>query len=242
MEGRDKLPGHVAIVMDGNGRWAQQRGLPRTEGHHQGVEAMRRIVEACLRRGIARLTLFAFSTENWSRPKNEINTLRKLFSSEIRNNLKSMRENGVQVKFVGQIDRFKEDLLGRMRKMEDVTADNSSLLLAIALNYSGRWDITNAVRQLAASGCDLKQLDQEQLESALAVPPVDLVIRTSGEMRLSNFLLWQSAYAELHFCPTLWPDFGPDDLDAALADYADRERRYGGIGASAALWPERVCG
>ena len=239
----DRTPGHVAIVMDGNGRWAQQRGLPRTEGHRRGIQAVRRTMEACVGRGVARLTLFAFSTENWSRPKSEINMLLKLFAAGIRSNLKAMGENGVQVNFVGQLDRFGDELGTQMRRMEDATAGNSSLLLAVALNYSGRWDIVNAVHRLAASGCDLAGIDQQRFERELSVPPADLVIRTSGEMRLSNFLLWQSAYAELHFCPTLWPDFGADDLDAALADYASRERRYGGIGRQEPDWLEQqACG
>ncbi|MCY4325219.1 MAG: polyprenyl diphosphate synthase [Betaproteobacteria bacterium] len=238
----DKLPGHVAIVMDGNGRWARQRGLPRTEGHRRGIQAVRKVVAGCARRNIARLTLFAFSTENWSRPKAEISTLFKLFAAGIRDNLKEMGENGVQVKFVGQLDRFGAELGVQMRRMEEETAANSSLLLTVALNYSGRWDIVNAVQRLAASGCDCTQVTEQLFERELAVPPADLVIRTSGEMRLSNFLLWQSAYAELHFCPSLWPDFAEDDLDAALADYAGRERRYGGIGTAALPEQEQACG
>ena len=240
MNSRDKLPGHVAIVMDGNGRWARSRGLPRTEGHRRGIQAVRRTVEDCARRGIVRLTLFAFSTENWSRPQSEISILFKLFASGIRSNLEAMAENGVQVRFVGELERFGKGLNSQMRRMEEATAGNSSLLLTVALNYSGRWDIVNAVRRLAAAGCDLSQVTEQQFERELSVPPADLVIRTSGEMRLSNFLLWQSAYAELHFCPALWPDFGSGDLDAALTDYAGRERRYGGIDAEA--WPEQVCG
>ena len=222
-----RLPRHVAIVMDGNGRWAKRRHMPRVAGHKQGVEALRRVVQACLDRGIQVLTVFAFSSENWSRPAEEVSGLMQLLGVALSREVPSLNKNGVRVFFPGE----REGLLARVAQgldeAERASAGNTRLQLNVCFNYGGRWDIVQAAKRLAAQG---QEITESSLSGALAlshVPDPDLLIRTGGEMRISNFLLWQSAYTEFYFTPCLWPDFDEAALDAALADYAARERRFG---------------
>jgi len=228
------IPAHVAIVMDGNGRWAKKRRRPRTFGHQAGLKALRKIVEHCGRLGVAELTVFAFSSENWNRPKNEVNRLMELFMRALDKETRELHEAGVRVRFVGDIDAFAPELRERVHQAEELTRANDRLLLNVAASYGGRWDIVNAAQQLAAevAGGRLcgKDIDENLFASKLALAgsrDPDLFIRTGGEMRISNFLLWQSAYSELFFSPVLWPDFGPEALDEAIAAYRSRERRFG---------------
>ena len=225
-----RLPRHVAIIMDGNGRWARHRGLPRPMGHREGARAVRRVVEACHRRGIEALTLFAFSSENWRRPSGEVNLLLELFMNTLRAETERLHRNNVRLRLIGERSAFPARLRRSIAHAEDLTAGNDGLDLVVAANYGGRWDILQAVRQLLATGCTPQALTEERLAAHLSLaelPEPDLFIRTGGEQRLSNFLLWQLAYSELHFTPRLWPDFAEADLDAALADYARRQRRFG---------------
>jgi undecaprenyl diphosphate synthase len=228
------IPAHVAIVMDGNGRWARKRRRPRTFGHQAGLKALRKIVEHCGRLGIAELTVFAFSSENWKRPKSEVNRLMELFMRALDKETRELHENGVRVRFVGDLEAFAPELRERVRQAEELTRNNDRLALNVAASYGGRWDIVNAARNLARDVADGKlqpaDIDENVFASRLALAgsrDPDLFIRTGGEMRISNFLLWQSAYAELFFSPVLWPDFGPDALDEAIAMYRSRERRFG---------------
>jgi len=220
--------------MDGNGRWARKRRRPRSFGHQAGLKALRKIVEHCGRLGIAELTVFAFSSENWNRPKNEVNRLMELFMRALDKETRELHEAGVRVRFVGNIDAFAPELRERVHRAEALTASNDRLLLNVAASYGGRWDIVNAAQQLAAdvAGGKLRSedIDETTFASRLALAgsrDPDLFIRTGGEMRISNFLLWQSAYSELFFSPVLWPDFGPEALDEAVAAYRSRERRFG---------------
>ncbi len=229
-----RLPGHVAIIMDGNGRWARQRGLPRTAGHRAGVKSVRAAVEESVRQGVRVLTLFAFSSENWRRPATEVAVLLQLFMSTLRGEVRRLNENGVQLRVVGERSAFPEKLRQRIAEAEAQTAGNSSLILQIAANYGGRWDITQAARRLAeavAAG-DLapEAIDEAALTSRLSfadIPDPDLFIRTGGEQRLSNFLLWQCAYTELYFTDLLWPEFDANAYGRALKEYAGRQRRFG---------------
>ncbi len=224
------LPRHVAVIMDGNGRWARQRHRPRAFGHQAGVRATRRLVEHSLQRGIAHLTLFAFSSENWQRPGEEVGALMNLFMQALEKQTEELNRAGVRMHFVGDLERFAESLQQRMREAERITAPNRAMHLHIALNYGGRWDITQAAARLAREG---RAINEENLAACLAMadaPDPDLIIRTSGEQRLSNFLLWQAAYSELWFTPVLWPDFDRQHLDEALAWYAGRQRRFGKLG------------
>jgi len=232
-----RLPRHVAIIMDGNGRWAKQRHLPRTAGHHAGVNAVRKTVEYCARSGIAALTLFAFSSENWRRPHEEVSVLMGLFLSTLEKETQKLHQNNVRLRIVGDRSAFSPELQARMAAAERMTAANSGLNLAIAANYGGRWDITQAARQLAqrvaAGTLAAEDLTEQKLEELLCLadqPEPDLFIRTGGEQRISNFLLWQLAYTELYFTPVLWPDFDEQVLAEAFADYAGRERRFGYTG------------
>jgi undecaprenyl diphosphate synthase len=237
ISGKRKLPSHIAIVMDGNGRWAENRNRPRTLGHQAGLKALRRIVEHCGRLGIPELTIFAFSSENWNRPRNEVNRLMDLFMKALDKEAGELHENGVKLCFIGDLTAFSAEMQDSIGRAVQRTCDNQRLRLNIAVNYGGRWDIVQAARALA-SACQRGELDATELdETALADRLMlsgrsdpDLFIRTGGEMRISNFLLWQSAYTEFHFTPTLWPDFSPDSLDAALEDYLTRERRFGRTG------------
>lgn len=228
-------PRHVAIIMDGNGRWAKARGLPRNLGHRQGVDAVRETVRACRRLGIQYLTLYAFSSENWKRPAAEVAGLMELLRLFIRRELDELLRNGVRIRMIGDRSRLAADIVALIDDAEARTRDNAVLTLTIALSYSGQDEIVEACRriaeQVAAGQLRPQQISAPMLEQYLqtaGMPDPDLVIRTSGEQRLSNFLLWQSAYSELVFVDKLWPDFTPDDLAAAVGQFHKRERRYGG--------------
>lgn len=221
----------VAIIMDGNGRWAEQRGLAVAEGHREGTRALRRTVEAAIDLGVESLAVYAFSTENWTRPLDEVEDLMAIFGETIERELPDLAREGVRVRFVGRRDRAPETLLHQMETLETETANNDRLRLWICFDYGGRAEIAEAVRRIAASGVDPDEIDEELIAGNLnepEMPDPDLLIRTSGELRISNFLLWQLAYSELVFTETLWPDFGADDLRAALDQFAQRRRRFGG--------------
>jgi undecaprenyl diphosphate synthase len=228
------VPRHVAIIMDGNGRWAKQRLLPRVAGHRKGVEAVRGVVRACLERGVEYLTLFAFSSENWRRPAEEVSILMDLFLRALEQEVAKLDENGIRFKVVGDTSRFDPRIRELIAAGESLTARNSRLTLSIAANYGGRWDIAQAARRYFALNPEALREDAgartEAIEPFLAMayaPEPDLFIRTGGEQRISNFLLWQLAYTELHFTDLLWPDFDAAALDAAIAWYQARERRFG---------------
>ena len=221
----------VAIIMDGNGRWAKRRGLPTAAGHRAGARTVRRIVEAAIDLGIHDLSIFAFSTENWSRPREEVDALMDIFAETIERELPDLTQQGVCVRFIGRRDRAPEELRRRMAAMEDRTELNSRLNLWVAFDYGGRAELVEAARRLVESGVEAQEIDENVFAANLYAPELpdpDLVIRTSGELRVSNFLLWQLAYAELTFVDKLWPDFGPRDLQQALSEYASRRRRFGG--------------
>jgi undecaprenyl diphosphate synthase len=231
------LPQHVAVVMDGNGRWAKKRFLPRTAGHKAGVKATRRLVELCAIKGIAALTLFAFSSENWSRPDQEVSSLMSLFVSTLNSEINKLHEQGVRICFIGDRTRFSENLQKSIAAAEEKTAANTRLKLNIAANYGGRWDIVNAVRSLSRKLADGDisegQITEQAFTRELCLvdqPEPDLFIRTGGEQRISNFLLWQIAYTELFFTDTLWPEFNDAAFDEALYWYATRQRRFGKTG------------
>jgi undecaprenyl diphosphate synthase len=229
-----ELPRHVAIIMDGNGRWAQRRRLPRIAGHRRGADAVRATVRACVERGIEYLTLFAFSSENWRRPAEEVALLMKLFKSALENEVEQLHGNGVRVKVVGDTQRFDPQIRALIERADKLTAQNRRLTLTIAANYGGRWDILQAMtRLLRESSSSLDRVDEELVTPYLAMsyaPEPDLFIRTGGEQRISNFLLWQLAYTELYFTDLLWPDFDAAALDEAIASYRRRERRFGRTG------------
>jgi undecaprenyl diphosphate synthase len=217
--------------MDGNGRWARRRGLPVAAGHRAGTRALRRTVEAAIDLGVESLTVYAFSTENWARPPDEVDALMELFDETIDRELRDLAEQGVRTRFMGRRERASEALQAKMALLEEETAANERLQLWVAFDYGGRAEIVDAARRLVESGVDPEEVDEELIASHLYAPELpdpDLLIRTSGELRISNFLLWQLAYAELVFVDTLWPDFGEDDLRRALEDYARRRRRFGG--------------
>ena len=228
---RDDLARSVAIIMDGNGRWAQRQGLSVAEGHRAGTRAVRRAVEAAIELGIDSLTIYAFSTENWMRPEDEVEDLIEIFGETIDRELPDLCKEGVRARFIGRRDRVPEWLRERMANLESETAANTQLDLWIALDYGGRAELVDAARRLVADGVAPGDVDEEALAVRLyaaELPDPDLLIRTSGELRISNFLLWQLAYAELIFVETLWPDFGEADLRSALEEYAQRRRRFGG--------------
>jgi undecaprenyl diphosphate synthase len=221
----------VAIIMDGNGRWAEQRGLPVAEGHRAGTRALRRTVEASIDLGVESLAVYAFSTENWSRPVDEVEDLMEIFGETIERELPDLAKEGVRVRFVGRRDRAPASLLAQMEQLEAETAENDRLRLWICFDYGGRAELVEAARRVARSVVDPEEIDEELLRDNLydpEMPDPDLLIRTSGELRISNFLLWQLAYAELVFVDTLWPDFGVEQLRSALDAYAGRRRRFGG--------------
>jgi len=230
------MPRHVAIIMDGNGRWAAAHGLPRVEGHRRGVEALRRTVRAAGELGIAVLTIFSFSSENWSRPPSEIRDLMGLLRRFIRNDLADLHKNNVQVRIIGERDGLDRDVLLLLQEAEDLTRDNDGLTLVVAFNYGARQEIANAARRLAIEVAQ-GRLSAENISPDLLagyfhapdIPDPDVIIRTSGEQRLSNFLLWQAAYSELVFVPINWPDFDRPALESAIAEYRRRERRFGGL-------------
>ena len=224
---RESLPRHVAIVMDGNGRWAQRRGQPRAMGHRAGVKVVRRILRAAHKAGVEALTLFAFSQENWKRPETEVKLLIQLFVRTLGRELDAMHRNGVRIRFIGDRSGFPESLREEMQRAERNTAANPGVKLSIAVGYGGQWDIVQAAQSLAEAG---QPITAEGIESRLqtaGLPEPDLMIRTGGEQRISNFLLWQLAYTELYFCDTLWPDFGEAEFRQAVDWYAGRERRFG---------------
>jgi undecaprenyl diphosphate synthase len=221
----------VAIIMDGNGRWAKRRRLPTAAGHRAGARTVRKIVEAAIDLGIHDLTVFAFSTENWSRPQDEVAALMEIFAETIERELPDLAEQGVRVRFIGRRDRAPEPLRVRMAAMEDRTELNTRLNLWVAFDYGGRAELVEAARRLVDSGVEAREIDENVFAANLYAPELpdpDLLIRTSGELRISNFMLWQLAYAELVFVDSLWPDFDARDLRAALAEYAQRRRRFGG--------------
>ncbi|NNM96274.1 MAG: di-trans,poly-cis-decaprenylcistransferase [Candidatus Dormibacteraeota bacterium] len=218
--------------MDGNGRWARQRGLRRSAGHRAGIRAIRQVMAAADQAGVHCLTLYAFSTENWSRPRYEVATLMRLFEETLQEEVDELHRNGVRIRVIGRREQLSTRLRRLVAEAESVTAENQSGVLSVAINYGGRAEIVDAVKSLAHQGVDLTQVDEHALNGALytaGLPDPDLIIRTAGEMRTSNFLIWQAAYAELYVTQTLWPDFAAADLRAALADYAARVRRFGGI-------------
>jgi len=221
----------VAIIMDGNGRWAERRGLAVAEGHREGTKALRRTVEAAIDLGVETLAVYAFSTENWARPAGEVDSLMDIFGETIERELPDLARQGVRTRFIGRRDRAPEILLEQMTRLEDETASNERMNLWIAFDYGGRAELVEAARRLAESGVDPAEIDEDLLRANLYAPELpdpDLLIRTSGELRISNFLLWQLAYSELVFLDRLWPDFGRHELEHALEAYARRRRRYGG--------------
>lgn len=228
-------PQHVAVIMDGNGRWAQQRNKSRIYGHRHGVESTREVVKLAVEYKIQTLTLYSFSSENWLRPQKEVSALLKLFKETLNNELAELIANGVRLHFIGDIDSLSSDLKSDIKRAEQASAHLTQLKLNIALNYGGRWDIADAVAQLLARSPDHAALDNQAIQQKLAAhfaqhsaTDIDLMIRTGGESRISNFLLWQSAYAELYFTDTLWPDFKRSDFTHALDWFAHRQRRFGG--------------
>ncbi|MEO7364747.1 MAG: polyprenyl diphosphate synthase [Sphingomicrobium sp.] len=233
--GEGSPPRHVAIIMDGNGRWAAQRGLPRVAGHRAGAEAVRKTLRTAAECGVEALTLYAFSSENWRRPEGEISDLKGLLGYYLERELNSLAKEGVRLKLIGNYAAFGPELAARLEKAVDRLAANSRLTLVVALNYGSRSEIADAAKALArkskAGDIDPETIDEHALGALLEtadLPELDLLIRTSGEVRLSNFLLWQAAYAEMLFTPTLWPDFGEDEFKAALAEFVARQRRFGG--------------
>jgi len=229
-----RVPAHVAIIMDGNGRWARQRGLPRANGHQAGAKSVRAVVEQSVRCGVKVLTLFAFSSENWRRPATEVSLLMELFLNTLRVEVKRLIEHDVRLRIIGDMSAFSDSLQRQVARAEEATGNNRTLILQIAVNYGGRWDITQAVRALARDVSEQRLRPDDIDEASIArhlschdVPDPDLFIRTGGEKRISNFLLWQCAYTELYFSDLMWPEFDGDAFVAALNDFARRQRRFG---------------
>ena len=232
----DRMPRHVAIIMDGNGRWAKARSLPRVEGHRAGIRSVQETVETAARLGVEVITLYAFSTENWKRPRHEVLTLMALLKEYINRELENLRANNLRFRPIGRIDHLDKSVQRELQRAVDGTADCTGTLVQIALNYSGRQELTDViragVREGASGALRPDDVDEEWINKHLTTsgcPDPDLLIRTSGEQRISNFLLWQMAYAEIYFCPVLWPDFTKADLLGALLDFQQRERRFGGL-------------
>jgi len=226
-------PRHIAIIMDGNGRWARARFMPRVAGHKVGVDRAREIVQACGERGIESLTLFAFSSENWQRPDDEVSYLMELFFTALEREVPALNKNKVRMGFIGDRRRFSEKLQTRMAEAEASLAHNNGLRLNIAMSYGGKWDIVNAANQALKNNAGATTLSETDFDRFIAMAdqaPVDLMIRTGGELRISNFVLWQAAYAELYFSDALWPDFKSEQLDEAIASFQSRQRRYGKTG------------
>jgi undecaprenyl diphosphate synthase len=230
----DKLPRHVAIIMDGNGRWAQQRGLDRIFGHQQGVKALREVIETAADLGVGYLTLYAFSTENWGRPDEEVSALMNIMVQSLNDETDTLLKNNISLKAIGDINRLSDDVKNRLLDTIEITSKGSGLNLVVALSYSSRWEITEAARRLSKdvkAGLikpdEINEEDFEKYLSTYGIPDPELMIRTSGELRISNFLLWQMAYSELFFTTKLWPDFGKDDFYSAIIEFQGRERRFG---------------
>jgi len=228
------IPAHIAIVMDGNGRWALQRNRPRSMGHNAGLKALRSVIEHCGKLGVRELTVFAFSSENWGRPEPEVSRLMDLFMRALDRETRELNENNVRIRFIGDVGAFSSALQQKIHRAQAQTAGNTRMTFNVAVNYGGRWDIVQATRKLAED-CSMGLIKPEDINEELLAKQIclnqskdpDLLIRTGGEMRISNFLLWQFAYTELHFTPTLWPDFGPECLDQAITFFQSRERRFG---------------
>lgn len=223
---KTRIPQHIAIIMDGNGRWANEQGLPRNMGHQAGVETVRRITSECVHLGVKYLTLYTFSTENWNRPADEVAALMGLVLSSLEDEI--FMKNNVRFRVIGDMSRLPEAVRDKLRETEEHTAANDAMTMVVALSYSSRWEITEAVRSLA--GCKPEEITEEVVSKHLAtnfMPDPDLLIRTGGELRISNYLLWQIAYSELYFCDTYWPDFKEADLHKAIASYQSRQRRFG---------------
>ncbi len=238
-EGRNKrmstVPQHIAIIMDGNGRWAQQRGWPRAAGHRAGVEHIRSIVRECEQQGVRYLTLYAFSTENWNRPSPEVNLLMALLGEFIDRETENLHAEGVQIRHLGSAEPLSPALQHKIRAAVQLTRDNAVLTLAVALNYGGRADVVQAVQRIIAAGTAPEEVTEDLISQHLhtrGMPDPDLIIRTAGEFRLSNFLIWQAAYAEYYNTSIHWPDFGPEELQKAIAEYGRRERRFGSLPAA----------
>lgn len=231
---KNNLPSHIAIIMDGNGRWAKQKGRPRVYGHKHGVESVRKTIEACTELGINYLTLYAFSTENWNRPKLEVKTLMSLLVSSLKKELKTFQKNNIKLMAIGNLSQLPKKAQNELNDVIEKTKNNTTLTLTLALNYGSREEIVNVIKNISKKVVN-KQIEIEEISENIInnhlytfpLPDVDLMIRTSGEKRISNFLLWQIAYAELYFTDTLWPDFRMDSLCNAIVDYQNRERRFG---------------
>lgn len=226
------IPRHIAVIMDGNGRWARRRGLPRLAGHRAGTENIRRIVEECQTQGVQCLTLYAFSTENWQRPSREVNGLMAILSDFIDRETENLNRHGVQIRHLGRLEGLSDYLKRKVLYAIDLTRQNQKMVLAVAFNYGGRSDVVDAVRELATLGIPMHQVTEELISAHLStrgIPDPDLIIRTSGEWRISNFLIWQSAYSEYWTSPVFWPEFGPDHLRQAIHEYGQRERRFGAL-------------
>ncbi|MDD2843604.1 MAG: polyprenyl diphosphate synthase [Rhodoferax sp.] len=226
---KKSTPNHVAIVMDGNGRWASKRFLPRIAGHKMGVDALKRCARACEARGVRVLTVFAFSSENWQRPQEEVSGLMDLFALALGREVPQLKADGVQLRFIGERQGLSARVLKGIEQAEASTAANQQLVLNVCFNYGGRWDIVQAAARVAAQGLAMTEQNLSQMTALAHVPDPDLVIRTGGEQRISNFLLWQSAYSEFFFSDKLWPDFDEAALDQAIASYASRDRRFGKV-------------
>lgn len=228
-----KIPAHISIIMDGNGRWAKEKGHERGYGHVHGVESVRKVTEACVEEGVKYLSIYAFSEENWNRPAEEVSFLMKLMMDSIGKELETLMKNGVRFRVLGNMERIAPQLRDAITSLEEMTAANDRLTLVVFLSYSGKWDILQAVKRVAAERRDsIDSLTMEEFGQYLVtagIPDPDLIIRTSGEQRLSNYLLWQGAYAELYFTDILWPDFGAEELRKAIAAYSLRDRRYGKV-------------
>lgn len=226
------IPRHVAIIMDGNGRWAKARGLPRTEGHRQGTENLRNILKACVEFGVEILTIYAFSTENWKRPRAEVRVLMSILEMVIDRELRELHQSGVQIRHIGEMEGIAPALQRKISYACDFTRNNNKLILNVAFNYGGREEIVQAVRRIMQAGIAPEAVTEEMISSYMYTAPLpdpDLVIRTSGEVRSSNFLVWQSTYSEYYFTPVFWPDFGKEQLYEALMEYSRRTRRFGKI-------------
>ena len=224
------VPHHVAIIMDGNGRWAESRGLDVSEGHHAGFENLRRVVADLADRGVAYLTLYAFSTENWDRPESEVNGILELAIAVIAHEAEQLNENGVRIKHLGRVDRLSPELKDELEQAVEKTADNTGLTLGIAFDYGGRAEIVNAAKQMIEDGVPLDEIDERKFTKYLYtadMPDVDLLIRTGGDFRISNFLLWQTAYSEFYSSETWWPDFYGEHIDQAFESFGERQRRFG---------------
>ena len=231
----DQVPTHVAIIMDGNGRWARARGLPRLAGHRAGVDNLRRVLEACVEFGIQYLTIYAFSTENWNRPVDEVLGLMNILEEVIDRELEELNENGVQLRHIGRLERLRPELQEKVRHAIELTRNNQKLVLNIAWNYGGRAEIVDAIQKIVAEGISQAEVEEDLVSRYLytaGCPDPDLIIRTAGELRVSNFLIWQGAYSEWYIASTYWPDFDREELFKALCEYASRERRFGRVPGS----------